>query len=239
MLTERIARDLASIGRLAAASPSGSLHRAATLATRGVPGCAAASLVVWEGGEPAATAASHPDVGLLHALEQRTGEGPAMAATSTGEHVLIPDAMRDRRWPRYACAAVRYGVRSTLALPLVVDATRVTCCLHSARPETFDERAVAPLGALLGAQIAVIFSNTGEYEDVTRSTTRMRAALTSRAEIDQAKGIIMHTRGCDADEAFAELRRVGERSQLRVTEVARRIVSEYAHRHRRRRRHRG
>lgn len=228
MLTERIAQDLASIGRLVDMSPERSLHAVTEIATRGVPGCAGATVAAWRDGQPAEVATSHPGLDALLVVQWQWQEGPVVVSQRGRRPILVRDTMREWRWPRFAAAAVRLGVRSTLVLPLEVEGSFATFGLYGVRAHAFDDRSVAPLASLLAAQLAVVLRNVGEYEDVTRAATQMRQALSSRAEIDQAKGIIMHALGCDADEAFDELRRVSQRSQLKVAEVARQLIREHA-----------
>jgi hypothetical protein len=57
-----------------------------------------------------------------------------------------------------------------------------------------------------------------------RENEGLRRALRTRAVIEQAKGIFMERRSCSADEAFAELRRISQRENARLVEVAATIV---------------
>jgi AmiR/NasT family two-component response regulator len=52
----------------------------------------------------------------------------------------------------------------------------------------------------------------------------LNEALTSRAVIDQAKGMIMQAQGCDADEAFSLLVRMSSHSNRKVRDLAREFV---------------
>jgi AmiR/NasT family two-component response regulator len=54
----------------------------------------------------------------------------------------------------------------------------------------------------------------------------MRAALTSRAVIDQAKGVVMADQRCTADEAFQHLVRLSNNTHRKVREVAQAIVDQ-------------
>jgi two-component system, response regulator / RNA-binding antiterminator len=62
------------------------------------------------------------------------------------------------------------------------------------------------------------------YGDAVREARQLREALTSRATIDQAKGILMAQRGIDAEEAFRVLARLSNESNVRLAEVARALV---------------
>ena len=48
--------------------------------------------------------------------------------------------------------------------------------------------------------------------------------MASRAVIEQAKGILMAQRDCSADEAFDMLRRASQRENVKLRDVAQRIV---------------
>ncbi|NYD40923.1 ANTAR domain-containing protein [Nocardioides panaciterrulae] len=63
-----------------------------------------------------------------------------------------------------------------------------------------------------------------DLEAMAEEIDQLREALTSRAVIDQAKGIVMARHGCDADEAFSRLVRMSNDSNVRVVEVARALV---------------
>jgi hypothetical protein len=57
-------------------------------------------------------------------------------------------------------------------------------------------------------------------EDLVGEVLHLRKALTARATIDQAKGIIMAERRCTAEEAFALLRELSNHSQVKLADVA-------------------
>ena len=53
---------------------------------------------------------------------------------------------------------------------------------------------------------------------------QLRSALTSRATIDQAEGIVMAERGGTPEEAFALLRQMSSETNVRVADVAAALV---------------
>nr|WP_272917997.1 ANTAR domain-containing protein [Actinomadura rayongensis] len=67
-------------------------------------------------------------------------------------------------------------------------------------------------------------SNSLQYGDVHRTAVQLQEAVESRAIVDQAKGILMHALGCDADEAFVEMRRISQTRHVKLTALAQRIV---------------
>lgn len=53
----------------------------------------------------------------------------------------------------------------------------------------------------------------------------LRLAMEHRAEIEQAKGIVMATLGCGSDEAFDILRRQSQHENRRLREIAQDLVA--------------
>ncbi|PRY00563.1 GAF and ANTAR domain-containing protein [Allonocardiopsis opalescens] len=228
MWIERLARDIGSLGRVDDNSPQRALAQVTAAAARGVPGCSAALAVIWRGDVIVEYAASHSDLARSLEYQYALGEGPVIEGLRTRERVLVDDVLHDERWPRFLGRAVQCGDRSSVTFPFGLDGVVVTFGLHSGRPRSFDEATAAPLAALLAEQLALALHSAGRYTDVAREAAHMRRALSSRAVIDQAKGILMHAHGCDAAQAFEQLRRVAQRNQLKVTEVAQRLVDEHA-----------
>ena len=56
-------------------------------------------------------------------------------------------------------------------------------------------------------------------------TAQLRAALASRAVIDQAIGVIMAEQRCTTDEAFAVLRTASQNRNVKLRQVAQDIVT--------------
>jgi response regulator NasT len=63
-----------------------------------------------------------------------------------------------------------------------------------------------------------------DLEDCQSEVEDLKAALTTRPVIDQAKGILMAERGCTPDEAFDLLSNASQRDNRKVRDIARAIV---------------
>ena len=63
-----------------------------------------------------------------------------------------------------------------------------------------------------------------DLEAMAEEIDQLREALSSRATIDQAKGIVMARHGVDADEAFQRLVKMSNDSNVRVADVAAALV---------------
>jgi hypothetical protein len=109
------------------------LDQLVRLAASQVTGCSGASATLWQDGEPALFAASHPDLAELATIE-RSGGGPVTEARATGKPVCMPDTLDDDRWPAYSAAALARGVRSSITLVHQSGPVVVTLSLFGARP---------------------------------------------------------------------------------------------------------
>jgi len=231
-----LADRAAALMSLAAATAERSLSQITELAASQVGGCVAANVTVWRHGEVTATASSHPEPARLVDVQLTSGRGPLIEAAVTGGPVTCPDTLAEGRWPEFAAAALAIGIRSIVVLTYQGQ-DLVTLSLLSTRPRAIDldqlqlaELRAAYGGALVGA--------VADYGDSRRLADQLRNAASSRAVVDQAKGILMHALGCSADDALERMRQVSQRTNLRATEVAQRVIDAHtspADRDRRRR----
>jgi hypothetical protein len=120
-------------GGVSAAAPE-ALTQLVTLAARQVPGCSGASATLWQDGEPAVLATSHPELAELAGIGHRCGRGPEVTALAAGEPVWSPDTLAEDRWPEYAAAALARGVRCSATLVHQSGPLVVTLSLFGAQP---------------------------------------------------------------------------------------------------------
>ncbi len=200
-----------------------SLNKLAEMAVSQIPGCAAAHATLWRDGELAAMAATHPDPAELVDLEISTGRGPLTSAVRDGEQVSCPDALGEDRWPLWAEEALRRGLRNSVHLVRQFPPMTLVLALFGVRPGVLDADTV-PTAEMLAGFGSTVFANTLAYGEAQRTATQLKDSVAARAVTDQAKGILMHALGCDADEALRYLRRESQRRHVKVTEVAARII---------------
>ena len=91
--------------------------------------------------------------------------------------------------------------------------------------DAFDDRA-EHLGQLFAVPAAIAVQNAQILAQTQRLAARLQSALTNRAVIDQAIGILMSRSGVSPDEAFARLRLLSQREHAKVAVVADGIVRE-------------
>jgi len=77
---------------------------------------------------------------------------------------------------------------------------------------------------MFATQASVALANAQLYDSAYRMTQQLQEALTSRARIDQAKGILMARNGVSADEAFEMLRTTSQNENRKLREVAQELV---------------
>jgi ANTAR domain len=236
-----LADRAAALLSLAAATEERSLSQLTALAASQVAGCAAANVTVWRDGELTSQAASHPELSRLVAVQVAAGRGPLLDAVAGEDHaagavsgsgaargpvVICTDTLTETRWPEFSAAAVRMGVRSSVSLSYRGQAV-VTLTLVGLRPRALDPDELQ-LAELLVAYGGAIVGAVADYGDSRRVAHQLRDAADSRAILDQAKGILMHALGCSADEALERMREVSQRSNIRATEVARRVIDAHS-----------
>ena len=248
VLTDQLALEIARLGVVGESSDIGTLHRVTELAARAVPGCAGAASVRWalpqvadaprvppqsQGPgvpaaagvrpEPLTVAASHPDLAEMTDLQLSRGRGPIFDVVLDRRALSSDDILAETRWPEAMADMLRRGVRCFTTTPHLNPPVLVTLTLYGVTPRALGHERNA-LAFLLIAQGSAAVSNTQQYDDVHRTAMQLQEAVEARAVVDQAKGILMHALGCDADEAFAEMRRISQTRHVKLTALAQRIV---------------
>ncbi len=157
----------------------------------------------------------------LDATQYELDEGPCVAALRQSELVLAPRVGADRRWPRYAAAAVRLGVRSQVGVPLTVDpkGTVAGLNLYSTVSEEISPE-VRATAELFATHAAIAMENARERHTLNE-------ALETRKVIGQAIGIVMERYSMDEDRAFAYLVRESSHGNVKLRAIAQRLVDDF------------
>ncbi|WP_420036608.1 ANTAR domain-containing response regulator [Streptomyces sp. cg28] len=203
--------------------PARRLSELAEEAVRCTVDCCGAVATAWDGTGERPSAVTHPDLTALVSVQLRSGDGPIPVAEESGTPVDATDLLRDRRWPRYRAVALDSGVRSSVTLPFRSADLTVTLSLYSFRVGALVDAPHGPVRAL-GDLAATCMVRDRSYRAALAELDQLGAALRSRPVVDQACGIVMHVLGCDADTAFAVLRRVSQATNRKLTEVASAVV---------------
>jgi GAF domain-containing protein len=133
----------------------------------------------------------------------------------------------EERWPEFTRQAFDRGVRSTLSIPLPVQRQVIGALnLYASESHRFDAGVVVELADNFGAYAAVAIANTRLYLSAASLAEQMQAAMTSRAVIEQAKGMLMVQRQCNAEDAFDILVAMSQQTHRRLRHVATALVQE-------------
>jgi GAF domain-containing protein len=198
------------------------------LARTSVPGCEGASVsLVTESPEEQITTFAPTDswTQQLDDLQLSLNEGPCLHAVRTGTVVQVDDFESDRRWGNFAPPAFEQGLVSSLSVPLTVANEKIGGLnLYSRQQAGYSDRSVEA-GQRLAVQAAVLVANARAYERAVRLIDQMQAAMHSRAEIEQAKGILMAESHISPDQAFEVLRRASQRRNVKLRDIAKEIVA--------------
>ena len=214
----RMAATLFSAG-----SATETLTRVVDLAVSTIEGCDSAAVFLVINGEvtePVCTDALAADV---DGLQHRLGEGPCLLAMAQGVTHYAEDLADDARWPTFGPAATAAGVRSLLALPLLVPGVPGALNCYARYPRAFGviDRGKA---LLLAGMAGLAYASIRTHEDDERKATNLHAALATREVIGQAQGILMEREHLSSHEAFDILRRASQHLNLKLRDVAQNLV---------------
>jgi putative methionine-R-sulfoxide reductase with GAF domain len=200
------------------------LQRIAELAKQVLPAVAEASVSLIEH-DKASTAAYTGRLALdLDETQYGRGYGPCLEAAVGEEIVEITDARAETRWPAYAQAAVERGSLSSMSVPLPVrEALHGGLNLYAVEASAFDDDA-RTIATTFASYAAVAVHNMHLYESTRELADNLDLAMRTRAVIEQAKGILMSERRCDATAAFTLLAAASQRSNRKLREIAQAIV---------------
>ena len=155
-----------------------------------------------------------------------SGSGPCLQAYQDQRITQIESTSEEGPWPEFRVAAAAHGIGSTMSFPLMVDKAAVGAMnMYSYRQRAFTQRDVEE-GTVFAAQAAIVLANAQAYWDAHDLSIGLSEAMKNRAVIEQAKGMLMSSGGLDEDAAFEMLTRASQRENVKLREVARRIVED-------------
>lgn len=200
------------------------LLRLTGLAETTVEGCRAASVTLLRRDGAETVAASDPVAQGIDEAQYAAGAGPCLAASRESRMYEVPDTGNEPRWPEFAAAALERGVLSSLSTPVRVGPRSIGALnLYSTEPDAFAR--AADSAQTLAAHVAATLTNARLHVAARTLADQLADARRSRPVIERAKGILMAQRGCTAEEAFALLRAASQRDNVKLREVAERLVA--------------
>ena len=162
---------------------------------------------------------------LVEMMQLSAEAGPCIESFTTGRVVSVPDiADSPPEWAAFRDAAEALGFHSVHAVPMRLRSTRIGA-LNLLRAETGplnEDDAVAAQALADVATIGILQERAVSEERNVRG--QLQTALNSRVVIEQAKGVVAHTRSVGIDEAFQVLRQYARAHQRPLAEVAAAVV---------------
>ncbi|MGQ0632636.1 MAG: GAF and ANTAR domain-containing protein [Sporichthyaceae bacterium] len=204
----------------------GVLSQVAELARQALVGDGVVSVTLIRDGE-AYTAAATGEIALqLDEIQYRAASGPCFDAAAAGELLMVRDMHLEQRWPEFSKVALECGILSSLALNFPLQ-TSITGALNVYSTSCDDfEAGTVELGRSFADYAAVAIANAQLYESASTQARQLREAMTHRAVIDQAIGVIMAQRRCSHGKAFEALKLLSNTSNRKLREVAADLVAQ-------------
>lgn len=196
-------------------------------ACRDILGASAAGILLAdEGGRLELVASTSEGSRLVELIQLAAQAGPCIEAFERGELVAVPLISElGERWPAFRASAVDQGFASVTAIPMRLrEQTIGTLNLLDERPGLMHERdAVAAQAFADVATIGILQERSIRRGEILAG--QLEFALRSRVVIEQAKGVVAHTRGVPIDRAFEIIRSYARRHREPLSGVAARLVS--------------
>jgi GAF domain-containing protein len=198
--------------------------RVADLAKEALPAAYEVSVTLVRDGGPRTVASTGEPAEVIDRWQYDSHNGPCLDAAAERKTVCVDEVAAERRWPGWSEHAGSVGVRSALSVGLPIrDHVIGALNVYATSARAFDGEAV-DLAETFAGYVSVVLANADLYHTAATLARQMRAAMDSRAVIEQAKGIIMGQRRCGPDEAFAILSRASQAANRKLRDVAAAVV---------------
>lgn len=202
------------------------LTRVAELAVNAIPGADGAGLTLLEKDRSDTFVATATFVTEVDKVQYGLGQGPCISAAAEGITVQSDSLGGDGRWPQFGSRVARMNVHSALSLPLITsDGVVGAMNIYAHAKQAFSERSVQ-VGQLFSVPAAIAVQNAQVLAQTKRLAGQLQNALSTRAVIDQAIGIMMSRSGSSADEAFDRLRALSQNQHRKLNAVAQSVVDQ-------------
>jgi len=153
----------------------------------------------------------------LDAAQYALREGPCYQAAADTVHIAAPDLARDERFPQYAATAVAAGIHAQAGIRLF-DAPKSRGALNLYARDLGAFSDLGAIGELFRHQAAMAI-------DYAREIHNLREAIRTRGTIGTAVGIVMERYHLRDDRAFAFLTRLSQDGNVKLREVAERLIA--------------
>ncbi|WP_432486083.1 GAF and ANTAR domain-containing protein [Kineococcus esterisolvens] len=171
----------------------------------------------------------------MDGAQHASGQGPSIDAYHHRVPVLTEDLSDDPRWPALAAqlAAHAAPARSMLAVPVMVDATANgtlngqvagVLSLYSPHRDAFGSADELDFALNVATIAAAVVATQQRVEQERLIAENLRIAMSSRAPIEQAKGLVAGWLSCGIEEAFAVMATLSQDRNVKVRDLAQLLV---------------
>ncbi len=159
-----------------------------------------------------------PEVAKVDDLQHEVMQGPSIDSISTGDVVVCADLAADDRWPAWRESAMDLGFTGVISVRMHARERAIGALNLYSRSEHLMTSADVETVTQLAKHIAAVLAAA-----LDQST--LNAALLSRSLIARAQGQLMERYGVDEEKAFGLLRRVSQHNNVKVREIAERLLA--------------
>lgn len=192
-----------------------------------IPDTGSATVTLLGDGRPRTLASTSSWASGLDEVQYAADDGPCLHAARTGRLVRL-DAADGDKWPEFCAAARGQQVAVALGVPLIIDED-ILDTSAALNLTTSDQRAFDPLDEalleLFTRALSTAINHAYRHQQARVLVDQLGDALDTRDVIGQAKGLLMARHRCGADEAFGHLREASQRANIKLHEIAARLVA--------------
>jgi GAF domain-containing protein len=171
-----------------------------------------------------------PAISDLERIVEQTQAGPSIDAAINERPVAITDlavGTYAQRWPTFVAQAKASSIQSVVALPMIAHGHTLGALeMYDDMPRKWmqeDTTAIRILVHIASVHIDLATKRDHEHNVVDQ----LQHALTSRIDIEQAKGVLAGRFGYTTDKAFEILRRTARNNNRLLRDVCRQVVDPY------------
>ena len=188
-----------------------------------VPGAEYAGITLADRhGKLETTAATHPLVHRVDALQYQLKQGPCVDAVQGRWEARSDDLRLDVRWPKYGPLAADLGIVSQMGIELFDEPGLIAGLnLYSSTVGAFDDDTV---------EAAMLFAIQATHTlGRVMTQKRLSDAMTTSTTIGRATGVVMQRFRLSADRAFELLTRVSRVHDVTIEMLAEQILDEFTY----------
>jgi GAF domain-containing protein len=201
------------------------LHEMTVIAARQVTDGLSCAMTMQPGGQPLTVACSDPVAARVDEVQYELGDGPCLRAMRDAEMVTIEDTAAMERWPAFESEAAKAGIRSCLALPLMIHGESIGALNLYARAASAFGLEETRRAASFAENASGALALARRLASYSALNAQLRASLSSRSVIDQALGIIMAREQTTQAKAFATLRKASQDTNVKLRDLAAAVVT--------------